>query len=325
MKILLIGLGSMGKRRIRLIKKNFPHFELIGIDSNPSRCSEIQQLFGIKTFLTLNEGFFEQPQVAFICTPPLSHAHLIYECLKNYLHVFTEINLVSDRYEELIHLAQHKKKVLFISSTFLYRDEIKEIQKYTNISQRPFVYDYHIGQYLPDWHPWESYLDFFVSNPKSNGCREILAIELPWIISTFGKVKKVLTNKAKISSLNLNYPDTYSISLLHETNHVGSLTIELLSKTPIREIRIINEDINIYWSGTPDSLKIYHDRQEINQFDFNGNIYDHETNYNKLIIENAYENEVMDFFNQLKDSSIKSRHTFYDDAYSLQLIDEIEK
>ena len=35
-----------------------------------------------------------------------------------------------------------------------------------------------LGQYLPDWHPWESYKSFFVSNKKTNGCRELFAIEL---------------------------------------------------------------------------------------------------------------------------------------------------
>ena len=42
---------------------------------------------------------------AFVCTSPLSHADIIHECLQHDIHVFTEINLVPDRYDENLHLA----------------------------------------------------------------------------------------------------------------------------------------------------------------------------------------------------------------------------
>lgn len=63
-------------------------------------------------------------------------------------------------------------------------DKIKE----TNDS---LTYIYHVGQYLPDWHPWESYKDFFIGKKETNGCREIYAIQLPWILDAFGLVKNV--------------------------------------------------------------------------------------------------------------------------------------
>jgi hypothetical protein len=140
----------------------------------------------------------------------------------------------------------------------------------------------------------------------------------------FGKVKQFYVNKVKISSLNINYPDTFTISLIHENNHIGSLTIELLSKIPIREIRIINEDINIHWTGTPDSLKIFEDRKEITNYDFKDKVFDHQLSYNKLIVENAYENEILSFFEHINNPTIKLIYTFHDDAYTLNLIDEIE-
>ena len=37
MKVLVIGLGSMGKRRIRLIKDMYPEFEIYGVDGREDR------------------------------------------------------------------------------------------------------------------------------------------------------------------------------------------------------------------------------------------------------------------------------------------------
>ncbi len=51
-----------------------------------------------------------------------------------------------------------------------------------------FSYTYHVGQYLPDWHPWEDIKDFFVNDKRTNGNREILVRELPWLTETFGEV-----------------------------------------------------------------------------------------------------------------------------------------
>lgn len=37
MKFLVVGLGSMGKRRIRLLKSNYNNIELIGVDTKEDR------------------------------------------------------------------------------------------------------------------------------------------------------------------------------------------------------------------------------------------------------------------------------------------------
>ena len=42
MKIIVIGLGSMGKRRIRLLTEK-KEIELFGVDSNKERCKEVSE------------------------------------------------------------------------------------------------------------------------------------------------------------------------------------------------------------------------------------------------------------------------------------------
>lgn len=68
MKFLVVGLGSMGKRRIRLIKENYKDIILIGVDLNGIRCAEIKELFDLKTYSSLDEAINEEnPDAAFIC------------------------------------------------------------------------------------------------------------------------------------------------------------------------------------------------------------------------------------------------------------------
>lgn len=127
MKIAVIGLGSMGKRRIRLLNQLNMNIEILGVDSREDRRSEAQELSGvIQTFPSLNSLFdVTNIDACIICTAPLSHSSIILTMQKKKIHIFTEINLVTDGYQEIIKNNRDSEKVLFLSSTFLYREETK--------------------------------------------------------------------------------------------------------------------------------------------------------------------------------------------------------
>ena len=326
MNVGVIGLGSMGKRRIRLIKSNFPDVDIIGIDNSEERCKEVEDLFNIKT-LSNSDEFFEDNdcEAVFISTPPLTHSKIINDALNNNLSVFTEINLVKDMYDENIDLADENNLTLFLSSTQLYRKEINYIASKISNFNKNTNYIYHIGNYLPDWHPWESYKNFFVGNKKTNGCREILTIELPWIVNTFGEIKQVHVSKNKITDLEVDYPDSFFVNVIHKNGSNGVLIIDLVSRHAVRNLEIINEDGYIQWDGTPEGLKEWNSNSneldEINLYDEISNQED----YNQTIIENAYLEEIKDFFNTLDSNQRHGLYSFEKDKYILDVIDIIEE
>ena len=49
MRVVVVGLGSMGKRRIRLLKQYQKDIEIIGIDFQEQRRKETEELYGVKT------------------------------------------------------------------------------------------------------------------------------------------------------------------------------------------------------------------------------------------------------------------------------------
>ena len=206
MNVCVIGLGSMGKRRIRLLKQFFHELKIIGIDNNLERMKSVSTEYKVDCYLALSE-FGEKADCAFVCTSPQFHASIIKECLERNLHVFSEINLIDKLYDENIRLAEQKGKTLFLSSTPLYKDEIQLIRSKVKQNGRPCAYQYHVGQYLPDWHPWDKLDKFFISNKSTNGCRELLAIELPWIQSVFGRIKAVKTTKTNLTDLKIDFYD----------------------------------------------------------------------------------------------------------------------
>lgn len=332
MNIIVIGLGSMGKRRIRLLQQYIRRnavekekWEIVGVDLMDSRRQECEDIYRIKTFLTLKEALeYNHFECAVISTAPASHAHIITECLNADLHVFTEINLIKTGYPENLSLAKKQDKVLFLSAMFLYRKEIEYMKKRVGEVSFRGTYQHHTGQYLPDWHPWESYKDYFIGNRKTNGCREILAVELPWLIDTFGAVKAAYSLHRKITELDIDYDDCYQIILEHETGVTGSLIVDVVTPNVTRKIEMWQENFCLSWSGTPETLMEYdHEKKEMAPVAVYA-AFDHEKGYNPSIVEDAYYEELVDFFAVINKENTP-RYTFEQDEKILDLIDRIEK
>lgn len=324
MNIIVIGLGSMGKRRIRLMSEH-KNVDLFGIDSQEARCAEVKEKYGITCYKSIDEACNAQPiEAAIISTSPLSHAAIIRECLEHNLHVFTEINLVKDKYDENMALAREKGKILFLSSTFLYRKETRAIIKRVHQAKCPLNYIYHVGQYLPDWHPWESYNNYFIGNPKTNGCREIMAIDLPWIVTAFGAIKDVKVMKSKNTELNILYNDNYLIMLEHEHGTKGVFAVDVVARKPFRHIDVYGEQLQLSWNGTADSLNQYdiENKQDVNiSFD---DASEHVEGYTAFITENPYREELNAFFKQISDRNFAPAWDFEKDKTVLDWIDKIE-
>ena len=322
MKALIVGLGSMGKRRIRLLKGIDPSIEIIGVDTWDERRAQVEEM-GHKTFTSIAEAAQEKPDVAFVCTAPLSHYAILKELLTYKINSFTELNLVKDGYEELMALAKANDTVLFLSSTMLYRGEINfildEVKKY----DKPVSYIYHIGQYLPDWHPWESYKNFFVGNKRTNGCREIFGIEMPWLIEAFGKVSDVYSVSNKVTDLDIDFDDRYFVTLTHENGTRGVIMVDIVAPKAVRNLEVMGEGLHLFWEGNPKALYKFNTETKEKEFINTYETFEHDSRYSDNIVENAYVDEMQNFLNVVQGKE-EPKYSYEKDLYTISIMDRIE-
>ena len=324
MKLLIVGLGSMGKRRARLARGMDASIQISGVDTTESRRTEAEGL-GITAYASIGEAVAaDKFDAALVCTAPITHAAIISELLDAGLPVFTELNLVSDGYEENMKKAREKGLPLFLSSTMLYRGETQYIKRQVEAFAKPVNYIYHIGQYLPDWHPWENYKNFFVGDKRTGGVREIFCIDLPWLLDTFGPVKSLHVEKDKISQLEVDYPDSYFVTLRHENGVKGMLAVDVVSPKAVRNFECFGEGLHLFWEGNPRSLYTFdHDKGEklpVNTYES----FEHDSRYSDNIVENAYVDELANFFAVLKGAE-QPRYSFEKDLETIRLIEAIEE
>ena len=319
----VIGLGSMGRRRVRLMKSLADAPEtIVGVNRSAVRRVAAAQELGIDVYATLEEAVAAaKPQVALVCTAPASHGPAVLQCLDLGLDVFMELNLIGDWYDAALAKAKATGRRLFVAATPVYRREMAYIA--SAVKGETVNYLYHCGQYLPDWHPWEDYRSFFAAKKATNGCREILCVELPWIEKAFGEVESVSVMSGRNTKLDIDFPDHYMISLRHKNGNKGMYCQDVVSRKGLRRLEVFSENLHLFWDGTPDSLRAYDlATKELKPV----RLYDdvvQDGRYNANIIENAYADELRAFLDYVE-RDVPPRYRFEDDARTLALVDRIE-
>ena len=251
-KFLVVGLGSMGKRRIRNLKA-LGFDEIAGFDLRQDRLDESITQYQIKGFKSFDEALNSfNPSAVIISTSPKYHMDYAFRCEELKLPTFIEAS-VTDA-EKVLSLAQESMQsgvVIAPSCTMLFFPGPKKIKDLLSSGTigKVLNINYHTGQFLPDWHPWEDISEFYVSNPETGGAREIVPFELTWLVDLLGKPISLSCVKEKLSDMDAPIDDIYHCMLRFPANVLCNLTVEVLSRPKAtRELRIIGSKGLLLWN-----------------------------------------------------------------------------
>lgn len=326
MKFLIIGLGSMGKRRIRCLKK-LKYKDIFGFDLSPLRAQKVGNEYDIKTFSDFKSAYnISKPDVLIISTPPDKHYSYAKFAAKNKKNCFIEASV--ETYANTLKLGKIEKKLntmIVPSCTMQYFKAPIIIKKLisNNAIGKIWNINYQIGQYLPDWHPWEDIKKFYVSKKKTGACREIVPFELNWICDIFGYPKVLNAFKGKISDLKMSADDIYHFNLKFPKNLIANITVEVLSRVvPTRIMTILGSKGKIHLNYEDKFIKLYKANGKIKKYIIN----EGKPEKGYMYSESPYVREVKDFI-----KTIKKRNRFLfpnnlgKDAAILKILEDIER
>ncbi|MBK7627803.1 MAG: Gfo/Idh/MocA family oxidoreductase [Bacteroidales bacterium] len=156
MNFLVIGLGSMGKRRVRCLQ-SLGYSDIVGFDNREDRRKEAQVKYNIKIIDSINGIFFSDFDAFIISTPPDQHTPYLKMAIDHSKPAFIEASVLLEEVKE-INLYNKNNTFLAPSCTLRFHPMIKDITKIVKEGKYGKVtnFSYHSGQYLPDWHPWKN-------------------------------------------------------------------------------------------------------------------------------------------------------------------------
>jgi predicted dehydrogenase len=320
---LVVGLGSMGKRRIRcLLALGFKKTNLLGFDLREDRRIEVQEKYGIRTFSDVKNIDFSQITAVIVSLPPDKHAIGAKIAIDNNKPVFIEASVVLDDVND-IEKYNNGKVYIAPSCTMVYHPMIKDIKNIIKSGRYGKVcnFSYHSGQYLPDWHPWENVNDFYVGQRITGGAREIVPFEFTWIIDLLGFPKEVKGHYRKTIDFNCDIEDSYTCSINYG-DIVGVMIVDVAARYAVRNLVINLEEAQIQWRWDKKEIEVYEAK--------NGRwIYLKQpahtsiSGYNENINEGMYVEELDAFINAIDNNNLYP-NTLDKDIKVLELLKAIE-
>lgn len=326
MKFLVVGLGSMGKRRIRNLQA-LGHYEVEGFDPRADRRNEVAAKYGIKTYDSFAVAFSTlKPDALVISTGPSQHMDYALPAAAKGTHCFIEASVVDvDRIFELSRRIKNTKLVMAPSCTLRYYPgprKVKELIQAGTIG-KPLNINYQCGQYLSDWHPWEKIQDFYVSKRETGGCREIVPFELTWLNDIFGYPRPLACVKRKVTEIDADIDDIYHCLLSYPGGLLANITVEVVSRPQAtRELRIIGSEGEIVFSADENCVRhIRVGDEEWSRFSLAAGTI--EAGY--INPEEPYIAEMADFVTAIEEMTPSLfPNTLEEDARILELLHELE-
>lgn len=324
--ILVVGLGSMGKRRIRNLQylgvKN-----ILGHDINIERCIEAKEKYNIvvdTNFKELDNNF--KIDAIVISLPPAIHHVYMKIALEMEIPAFIEASVVDTDLKFIIDKANEKGILMAPSCTLHFHPAIKKISsiiKSENLGKVSNII-YHSGQYLPDWHTYENVSEYYVSNKETGGGREIVPFELTWITMMLGFPKRVVgffKNAIQIDGAE-EIDDTYNL-LMDYDNMIFNLSVDVVSRYATRRLVVNGSKKQLYWNWDDNCIKIYDPISNLWD-DVPYEVSSAEIGYNKNITEKMYIDE-MDAFLKATISGNNFPNSLVHDYKVLNLLYSVEK
>lgn len=322
MKFLVVGLGSMGKRRVRCLQA-LGYKDIIGFDPREDRRQEARSLYGIEVVSEFTNAIVAESDAMIVSTPPDRHTEYACRAVDAGKPAFIEASVVL---EEVLTLEKYNNDRVFLapSCTMLFHPMLSEIIAIvkSGVYGKVANFTYHSGQYLPDWHPWEDIRDFYVSNPLTGAAREIVPFELTWIAAAFGLPIRAMGLHGQTIDMGIALDDAYGFVALFPGNVIGTVAVDVVSRFATRSLVLNFEKAQIRWNWEDAYYAVY-EAEKKRTIRYGQPEFEAQQGYNKNIGEQMYINEIAAFIKGIGDHT-QFPNSIGGDRHVLEILHTIE-
>jgi predicted dehydrogenase len=234
LKILQIGAGSMGSRRLRDLAGR-SDVECAVFDARADRRSRSAQQFGVRTFEEFDAALGWEPDALVISSPPDQHERYVSVALELGLHHFSEANIWTPNVDSILNLSDAKRLISAPSCSLHFLGVIRELKRIVADELGSLhAYQMSLSTYMPSWHPQEN-LEYYARHRATSAGREMVPFELLWLNDVFGKPENASGRVARRGELAGMQEDVWSLQLHLQSGATGQLIVTMGSVRDCRE------------------------------------------------------------------------------------------
>lgn len=253
LRILLIGLGSIGKRHARLIQQHFSH-EVVALRT--FRGQEPNDL-GIPELHSWAEVENQPFDVAFVTNPTNQHIETAQRCAESGLHLFIEkpIDRSLDGLERLVATTRARRLSAYVAYPLRHHPLMNALKKRLE-NQAVLHASMVCASYLPQWRPQHDYR-------KSHSCFQAqgggvlleMSHELDMAEYLFGPVLNIEGRLSRTSNLTVDSDDCADLILRHD-HGITNIHLNLFSQQRRRSVEV--DTANGFLCAGPGHVTTHH-------------------------------------------------------------------
>jgi len=263
-RILIIGLGSIGQRHLRLARGIFPEADIRVLRH---KSTEETPEYSNGVFSKIEESIAFLPQLAVIANPAPFHigtAQALAEVGVNLL-IEKPLSDTLEGVQRLIETCNKQGVVLLIGYNLRFLPSLKHFRDLlmNGVVGEILSVRCEIGQYLPSWRPSDNYRQGVSANRHLGGGALLeLSHELDYLRWIFGEVDWVKATISKQSFLDIDVEDSAHLTLgflpakdAHQL--IGTVNLDFIRHDTTRLCFAIGENGTLRWNGLTGEVDIY--------------------------------------------------------------------
>jgi predicted dehydrogenase len=240
MKILIVGLGSIGKKHLKAIKTIDPYCEILALRSGRGT-SEVE---GVKNIYNLDEIKSGTVNFVIVSNPTSEHKNTLERLLNFGCPLFIEKPLHSSLdIENLVNVLATNKVATYVACNLRFLDCLAYVKKVFESEKKKLnEVNVYCGSYLPDWRIGTDFRETYSARPELGGGVHIdLIHEIDYLYWLFGKPLNVRKTFKRQSSLKIESYD-YANYLLEYEGFCANTVLNYFRRDTKRTLDLVFED-----------------------------------------------------------------------------------
>jgi glutamate-1-semialdehyde aminotransferase/spore coat polysaccharide biosynthesis protein SpsF (cytidylyltransferase family)/predicted dehydrogenase len=259
-RALVVGCGSIGRRHARNLK-SLGVRQLGFCDTNAKALKQCREELNGETFGDYGEALQQfGPDMVLICTPPVYHVEEALAGLHAGAHVFIEkpLSHESNGIQALIAEARRRDRSVQIGYNMRFHPGLQIVKELIDSGKigRVLWLSAEVGQYLPDWRPWQHYRESYSARRELGG-GIILdgSHELDYICWLLGRPTEVTCRAEHLSSLDVDVEDSAWIYLSFPERRRAELHLDFVQRTYTRTCKVVGETGTVVWDSSVQEVR----------------------------------------------------------------------
>jgi len=263
-RILIVGLGSVGKRHLSVIQGLFPEAKIKILRQGKARDKTRLESNEVSS---LNEARQFLPEIIVICNPASEHINTALKFIDAGANIFIEkpISHSTKDIVQLISALEATNGVLMVGYNLRYLKSLQTFRRHLHegLIGEPLSVRCEVGQYLPNWRPKKDYRES-VSAKRELGGGVLLELshEIDYLRWIFGEVDWVRATLLRQSELEIDVEDTVHLTIGFEkrTFHgqlIAHLNMDFIRHDTTRSCTIIGDKGSLRWDGILGEVSLF--------------------------------------------------------------------